>query len=57
MTFSTTWVRSWRDLPEPLPFDDRIEATPVEHERWAAGAPRPTSPTPTSYAAACSPCA
>ena len=35
MTFSTTWVRSWRDLPEPLPFDDRIEATRVEHERWA----------------------
>ncbi len=36
MTFSTTWVRSWRALPEPLPFDDRIEATRVEHERWAA---------------------
>ncbi|PUA79174.1 glycoside hydrolase family 15 protein [Nocardioides currus] len=35
MTFSTTWVRSWRDLPEPLPFDDRIEATRAEHERWA----------------------
>ena len=36
MTFSTTWVRSWRELPEPLPFDDRIEATRVEHERWAS---------------------
>ena len=36
MTFSTTWVRSWRDLPEPLPFDDRIEATRVEHENWAS---------------------
>lgn len=36
MTFSTTWVRSWRDLPEPLPFDDRIEATRVEHEAWAS---------------------
>ncbi len=35
MTFSTTWVKSWRDLPEPLGFDDRIEATRVEHERWA----------------------
>ncbi|WP_107704786.1 glycoside hydrolase family 15 protein [Nocardioides allogilvus] len=35
MTFSTTWVRSWRDLPEPLPFDDRIEATRAEHEQWA----------------------
>lgn len=36
MTFSTTWVRSWRDLPEPLPFDSRIEATRLEHERWAS---------------------
>jgi GH15 family glucan-1,4-alpha-glucosidase len=36
MTFSTTWVRSWRDLPEPLPFDDRVEATRAEHERWAS---------------------
>jgi GH15 family glucan-1,4-alpha-glucosidase len=36
MTFSTTWVRSWRDLPEPLPFEGRIEATRVEHEQWAA---------------------
>ena len=36
MIFSTTWMRSWRDLPEPLPFDDRIEATRVEHEQWAA---------------------
>ncbi|WP_310527934.1 glycoside hydrolase family 15 protein [Nocardioides sp.] len=35
MTFATTWVRSWRALPEPLPFEDRIEATRVEHERWA----------------------
>jgi GH15 family glucan-1,4-alpha-glucosidase len=36
MTFSTTWVRSWRALPEPLGFDDRVEATRVEEERWAA---------------------
>ena len=36
MTFSTTWVRSWRVLPEPVPFDDRIEATRLDHERWAA---------------------
>ena len=34
MTFSTTWVRSWRALPEPLPFEDRIEATRREHDRW-----------------------
>ncbi|HXH78796.1 glycoside hydrolase family 15 protein [Nocardioides sp.] len=36
MTFSTTWVRSWRALPEPLGFDDRIEATRAEEEQWAA---------------------
>lgn len=35
MTFSTTWVRSWHELPELIPFDDRIEATRVEHEHWA----------------------
>ncbi len=35
MTFSTTWVRSWHQLPEPLPSDDRIEATRVDDERWA----------------------
>jgi GH15 family glucan-1,4-alpha-glucosidase len=35
MTFCTTWVQSWRELPAPLPYDDRIEATRVEHERWA----------------------
>ena len=39
MTFSTTWVRSWRDLPEPLAFDDRIEATRLEHEQWALHCP------------------
>lgn len=35
MTFSTTWVRSWHDLPEPLPSEERIEATRVDDERWA----------------------
>ncbi|KRF34253.1 glycoside hydrolase family 15 protein [Nocardioides sp. Soil805] len=35
MTFSTSWMRSWHELPQPLSFDDRIEATRVEHERWA----------------------
>ena len=34
MTFSTTWVRSWRALPEPLPFAARIESTQAEHESW-----------------------
>ncbi len=36
MTFSTTWVRSWRSLPEPIAFDDQIEATRLEHEHWAS---------------------
>lgn len=34
MTFSMTWVQSWRDQPAPLLFGDRIEATRIEHERW-----------------------
>ena len=34
LTFSTTWVRSWRALPERLPFDERIEATRREHDEW-----------------------
>ncbi len=39
MTFSLTWVRSWRDLPEPLSFDDRIEATRSLHAEWVGHAP------------------
>ena len=58
LTFSTTWVRSWRELPEPLPFDDRIEATRVEHERVGGRVPRrrpprrPRTPQPAHPAAA-----
>ena len=39
VTFSTTWVRSWRDVPEPLGFDDRIEATPDAEREWSARSP------------------
>jgi GH15 family glucan-1,4-alpha-glucosidase len=35
MTFATTWTRSWRQLPDPVPSEDRIEATRVDDERWA----------------------
>lgn len=36
LTFATTWVRSWRPLPEPLPFDERIEATQRSHQAWSS---------------------
>ncbi|MGA9747086.1 MAG: glycoside hydrolase family 15 protein, partial [Nocardioides sp.] len=36
LTFSTTWVESWRELPPRLGFEDRIEATRVEQEEWAS---------------------
>jgi GH15 family glucan-1,4-alpha-glucosidase len=39
VTFSTTWVRSWRDVPEPLGFDERIEATTSVQRAWSAHAP------------------
>ena len=40
VTFSTTWVRSWRPVPELLGFDERIGST-AEHQRaWSANAPR-----------------
>ena len=39
MTFSMTWVRSWRPLPEPIAFDDRIETTRRQHVEWARRAP------------------
>ena len=35
LTFSTTWVRSWREPPGAIGFDDRIEATRREHEEWS----------------------
>ncbi|QZY30404.1 glycoside hydrolase family 15 protein [Nocardioides coralli] len=34
LTFSTTWVKSWRDLPEPIGWVDRIEATRERQEAW-----------------------
>ena len=33
VTFSTTWVRSWRDIPRPLGFDERIDATTARPAR------------------------
>ncbi len=36
LTFSTTWVESWRDLPQPIGWDDRIEATRADQEAWAS---------------------
>ncbi|MDZ5661813.1 glycoside hydrolase family 15 protein [Nocardioides sp. S-58] len=39
MTFSTTWVRSWRDVPKPLSFDERIRATAAEQQSWSERSP------------------
>jgi GH15 family glucan-1,4-alpha-glucosidase len=39
VTFSTTWVRSWRDIPEPLGFDERIEATIAAQRDWSGRSP------------------
>ena len=39
VTYSTTWVRSWRDIPEPLGFDERIEATTAAQRAWSARSP------------------
>ncbi|QBR91446.1 glycoside hydrolase family 15 protein [Nocardioides euryhalodurans] len=36
LTFATTWHESWRGLPEPIGWDERIEATRVEQEEWAS---------------------
>ena len=36
LTFSTTWVESWRELPEPIGWGDRIEATRADQDAWAA---------------------
>jgi GH15 family glucan-1,4-alpha-glucosidase len=36
LTFSTTWVPSHHELPEPLPYDERILETLRISERWAA---------------------
>ncbi|NPC44197.1 glycoside hydrolase family 15 protein [Nocardioides sp. zg-1230] len=40
VSFSTTWVRSWRDVPEPLAIDERIDATTDRQRAWSARAPR-----------------
>jgi GH15 family glucan-1,4-alpha-glucosidase len=39
LTFSTTWVRSWRDIPEPLGFDERIAATTDAQREWSVRSP------------------
>ena len=38
-TFSMTWVRSWRDVPEPKGFDERIEATTEQQRAWSERSP------------------
>jgi len=35
LTYATTWVASHHPLPEPLPFDERIEASMAQHRAWA----------------------
>jgi GH15 family glucan-1,4-alpha-glucosidase len=39
VTFSTTWVRSWRAIPRPLGFDERIDATTAGQRAWSARSP------------------
>lgn len=39
VTFSTTWVHSWHDVPEALGFDERIDATTDRQRAWSANAP------------------
>ena len=36
LTFATTWVPSYRDIPEFLEFDSRIAATIARTKRWAS---------------------
>ncbi len=40
MTFSTTWVHSWHEVPEPLDFDERIRATTDVQRAWSDRSPR-----------------
>ncbi len=40
LTFSTTWVRSWHPVPEPLGFDKRIDATTDVQRAWSDRSPR-----------------
>lgn len=39
LTFSTTWVRSWLDVPEPLALGERIEATTDRQRAWSERSP------------------
>ncbi|WP_210651441.1 glycoside hydrolase family 15 protein [Nocardioides sp. SYSU D00065] len=39
VTFSTTWVHSWREVPEPLGFGQRIEETTAQQREWSGRAP------------------
>ncbi|CUR60249.1 putative trehalase [metagenome] len=39
LTFSMTWVRSWRDVPRPLGFDERMRATTDAQRAWSERAP------------------
>ncbi|WP_248581301.1 glycoside hydrolase family 15 protein [Nocardioides sp. InS609-2] len=36
LVFSTTWTRSWRDIPPRIGYDDRIEATRLDGEEWVS---------------------
>ncbi len=36
LTFATTWVASHHPLPQPLPFDERIDHTLEQARTWAA---------------------
>ncbi|WP_426246626.1 glycoside hydrolase family 15 protein [Nocardioides sp. LHG3406-4] len=36
LIFSTTWVRSWRDVPPRIGYDHRIEATRLDGEKWSS---------------------
>ncbi len=39
VTFSTTWVHSWHEVPEPLGLTDRIEATVADQSAWSRRSP------------------
>ena len=38
-TFSTTWVQSWHEVPEPLGMTERIESTTAEQRAWSRRSP------------------
>ncbi len=39
LTFSTTWVHSWREVPEPLGMAQRIRATAEDQRAWSQRSP------------------